>query len=836
MAAVGTIDAAATPATTVWVHVFDGTGGQPFKMVHIPKDVNALKKAVFPELSLLDVAKCSVYAPGTAIPVDASVVPLNAWDSVPDTSGPRPLIVVAPPPQKQQGLPQQQQQYGELRCCSRIVFDFCYIQPFLLRCTSHLEYSKERPWWKPVVVSPTKRKASQNPVRPLPFKNRDSECCQLARIFLENHKKRKTRPSETGAESQFRLTLATSAQMFGSGKSTFGANFLTQINKREGYDFQTTYDKDAVTWLCNLVYVGIDFRHLNILTVGGLIHALRISLWKALSRVISKDARERVEAELYGTTVASVRCADLVLLCENHGKKSFLIHLDEVTALLPFTTEQLNQTQLLYQMWGEISQIHNDTDSELFCSGRSPTLYLLGKKALGYDQSPEDAECILLDLLAVDHVTEIFSDFKVTDEDEFVRKVHQLTAGVPRFIAHAVDFFTGRTREEAQAKGYKDKRTSFLKGSEAAFVEYLKSNARAELSPLSYLSTQQAQFYVEMIRVAALRLPLCLDETINGNMWGMEGDVMTLQVCSALPLYLQRCTESHYFVIIPPVVLDSVARCTRTQDARLPLWKSLHISNQVQARAQSQGDVLEHMAAQILRLRLSEELNQEGRSMKQMIHFLKESKIANAKFTLGAPCFRSFPKITRVTSRRARQQLQKFFQDPKDAGFSCVDPEDLGTVVKLLETGCLYIPFPKSSSADLIFKTDDGVFVEWQFKNGDQVVSETMLRDDLKKCCYRHYTQGVFVMIALTTEMSRLPLGTKVYDEKNEVIALQYDSGIVLGGFEVPKNLQVIVVLEPGLLSFLTIANVEALRKDRFNLNDVAAALRSPARKESKSK
>ena len=485
---------------------------------------------------------------------------------------------------------------------------------------------------------------------------------------------------------------------------------------------------------------------------------------------------------------------------------------------------------------GEISQIHSKTASELFCSGRSPTLYLLGKKALGYDQSPEDAECILLDPLAVDHVTDIFSDFKVTDEDKFVRKVHQLTAGVPRFIAHAVDFFTGRTREEAQAKDYKEKRTSFLKGSEAAFVEYLQSNARAELNPLSNLSTQQAQFYVEMIRVAALRLPLCLDETINGNMWGMEGDVITLQVCSALPIYLQRCNESHYFVIIPPVVLHSVARCTTTQDARLPFWMSLHISNPVQAQALSQGDVLEHMAAHILRLRLSKELNQEGRSIKQMIQFLKESKIADAKFTLGAPCFRPFPKITRGTSRgTSMQQLQKFFQDPKDAGFSCVHPDDLGTVVNVLETGCLYIPFPKSSSADLIFKTDDGVVVEWQFKNGDQVVSETMLRDDLKKCCYRHYTQGVFVMIALTTEMSRLPLGAKVYNEKNEVIALQYDSGIVLGGFEVPKNLQVIVVLEPGLLSFLTIANVEALRKDQFNLNDVAAALQSPAKKKSKS-
>jgi hypothetical protein len=103
--------------------------GQSFRIKPIPEDVDALKMAVFPELTPREVAKCLVFAPG-ADPKTETALKANAL--VPsDATYENPLIVVAP---------KQQQQDGELRCFSRIlVFNvlFEYGNPFLLfYCTT----------------------------------------------------------------------------------------------------------------------------------------------------------------------------------------------------------------------------------------------------------------------------------------------------------------------------------------------------------------------------------------------------------------------------------------------------------------------------------------------------------------------------------------------------------------------------------------------------------------------------------------------------------------------------------------------------------------------------
>ena len=115
----------------VWVQLLVGEEkqGQSFRIKPIPRNVNALKMAVFPELTPREVAKCLVFAPG-ADPKTETALKANAL--VPsDATYENPLIVVAP---------KQQQQDGELRCFSRIlVFNvlFEYGNPFLLfYCTT----------------------------------------------------------------------------------------------------------------------------------------------------------------------------------------------------------------------------------------------------------------------------------------------------------------------------------------------------------------------------------------------------------------------------------------------------------------------------------------------------------------------------------------------------------------------------------------------------------------------------------------------------------------------------------------------------------------------------
>jgi hypothetical protein len=86
----------------VWVQLYIGEAkcGEVFDIDHVPKNISALKKAVYDamdkDLGHCNAARLVVYSTGTDFPKEEEV-PLNAWDGVPkDTTGPNPIRVVAP--------------------------------------------------------------------------------------------------------------------------------------------------------------------------------------------------------------------------------------------------------------------------------------------------------------------------------------------------------------------------------------------------------------------------------------------------------------------------------------------------------------------------------------------------------------------------------------------------------------------------------------------------------------------------------------------------------------------------------------------------------------------
>ena len=88
----------------IWVQLLVGEEkqGESFEIEQTPRNVNALKMAVFPELTPREVAKCLVFAPGADPKTEDA---LDPGDPVPgDTSSKNPLIVVAP--KHHQQLPQ----------------------------------------------------------------------------------------------------------------------------------------------------------------------------------------------------------------------------------------------------------------------------------------------------------------------------------------------------------------------------------------------------------------------------------------------------------------------------------------------------------------------------------------------------------------------------------------------------------------------------------------------------------------------------------------------------------------------------------------------------------
>lgn len=315
----------------------------------------------------------------------------------------------------------------------------------------------------------------------------------------------------------------------------------------------------------------------------------------------------------------------------------------------------------------------------------------------------------------------------------------------------------------------------------------------------------------------------------------MGQDVLTLEVCSAFPVYLQRFDDTRHFLIIPPVMIENIAKDPQTVFPRLPFWWSIYYANPMASRAHSKGEQLENMAMHCLRLRVSEELGQTNAKLKDSLPFLKNSRVADHVFSLTKGIKR-FPKITSTPNRRSIEVLRKFFEFP-DPKISDVNPQDLDLLVGLLETNAVYAPLGKSASADFLFLTDLSFFVEWQIKNGKQIVTSSMMADELQKLMYMcpNYTEGAFVMLALSTDSGKLPAGQNVLNDEGQVIAIQYTTGATFCNDKevvtVPPNLDVIVVLEQGLLHFLTKSNVDLLRKDGLSLAEVSAAIESPSKK-----
>jgi hypothetical protein len=722
-------------------------------------------------------------------------------------------------------------------CCFCIlVFKCCFEYAILLYCCLHHISTRLTHFHfcsflalSLILSDRTRPSSGATQVAEIPFKNRDVECEQLAVLLLNNRKCLRLLEDKASTEqSQERLTLATSSQMFGAGKSAFGKNFLSRLatqektltNLRERFG-------DAVDWLLGLVPVVIDCQHLR---GDSLLESLREEFLRSASKHVPEEKHELANNKLGKFTLSTVSCADLVKIFEECTGSSFFIHLDEMSSTPDFNGIEKEVT-LLHQIWTEIKTARFQSQSEVFCSGRSAALFLMGKgNGYGGKRSPENADCVLLDPLDDQHVADIFADFQVTNEQPFIGRLHDFTSGVPRFVAHAVNFFTGRAEGPGEkSPDYRARRMAFMTDTEP-FYRYVLLLAAHELMPLDTLPVEKRMLYVEMVRVAAYEIPQQLHKTINGHDWGLGQQVLTLEVCSSFPLYLKRCGVDHHLIVVPPIILKAVAKSNL--HPRLPFWNSLNNLHAAQARAQNPGDLLENMSLQCLRLRVSEELDQSDNCLKEVLPFFAGSQIANDKLSLGEDYVLNFPKISSNSKRDlTAEQLKEWFEDPRAAGFSEVNPCHLRRIAPLLKQGHLYLPLPMSSSADLIFRTDKSAcLVEMQFKNGKQEVTAKLVALELGKSFCSVCNPGVFVMLGLTVAEKDFSDGVDIPGKGSQVLGKLYVAGKNIQEFEIPRNWEVVVLFKAGMEGFLTKQNIELLHKDKLDLSDMKALV-SPSKR-----
>ena len=251
------------------------------------------------------------------------------------------------------------------------------------------------------VVS-TKLYPTTNPT----FMNREEEIKEMTRICVQNMKNAQGISSD---QSQNKMVLLTSAQMWGSGKSWLGNYFLLELQKTKYNQWLSmSFKGEDIQPILDAKYLLIDLRENG---PGQLLssESMDIGLRKALLAELLHAFPQENPSEWVDEIVDEWPLSDLVKYFKDKYQKMLFIHFDETDLIREFppkipVTSDSAAVARYYDFWGLIDPITRSTGCTCYCSGRSPILYLLGKSLFKSFKSPSASLCLLLDTLKVEHI------------------------------------------------------------------------------------------------------------------------------------------------------------------------------------------------------------------------------------------------------------------------------------------------------------------------------------------------------------------------------------------------------------------------------------------------
>lgn len=261
----------------------------------------------------------------------------------------------------------------------------------------------------------------------------------MATTFIENYIISKIFPTTS---NETPLTLLSTAQMFGSGKTWLGNHFLSELRSMKNEKFRNklcelqTYSEnfqtkiksitlfqfnlfealsEASNMLLNCTYVCIDLREfcqsLHSTDIEATIKTMiKTSLVTCLLLCVPEEKRQEPINFWRNEPIVSTQITEIidyfsVLL----GTKLF-VHFDELDSIFLPTDSNDIQLNKLYLFWNQIHVILT-RQHFLYCSGRTSLLLAIGKTGKSSNRSPGKNICLLLDTLKVDHLKELFKPF-----------------------------------------------------------------------------------------------------------------------------------------------------------------------------------------------------------------------------------------------------------------------------------------------------------------------------------------------------------------------------------------------------------------------------------------
>ena len=423
------------------------------------------------------------------------------------------------------------------------------------------------------------------------------------------------------------------------------------------------------------------------------------------------------------------------------------------------------------------------------------------------------------------------------------------TGGVPRFVGYAVEYLLtlgiGKNlkKENISVEMFGDKFRDFVR---------IKEKARSELNPLRELGDPKIRkLYARLIALSALGVPLDIDATINNpEIWGMHKtatnhyfSVPVLDMLRLYNLWIEKSpTDSQWRIKFPDIVLDEIANFNKLQHDELellPYW--IAFSKTRSAQAWEKGTLLERIVGNSMELAILDKLGiaKQYATFEERFPFLSHSSIAKEIVKLPESPYRQLLKIvTKFKGPGSAAYLETMTNEQREAHLkllkdhiakppSLIQEEkriykgDWNYLLKIVQPEVLYIPAPKSASADLIYFATTMNSIHFQFKAEKRPLNMDIIIKEARKTFAAPLVDGktlTFVMVALNVDLEtikkRIISKNKCIEVSlnNQILSIVLQSEASLKGhketWQIPHNMDIVILLRQGLEQLITKHNL----------------------------
>eukprot|EP01124_Arcella_intermedia_P021716 TRINITY_DN308_c0_g3_i1.p1 TRINITY_DN308_c0_g3~~TRINITY_DN308_c0_g3_i1.p1 ORF type:complete len:772 (-),score=158.30 TRINITY_DN308_c0_g3_i1:2167-4272(-) len=576
--------------------------------------------------------------------------------------------------------------------------------------------------------------------------------------------------------SQKKFKLEICCQMYGSGKTYLGENFLNTLKSgkldeklKNLQHFDTLLQCDYV--LLDLRFASSKFHGNDNLVLPMVILISQAVLFTYKEQPFFEDLKQFLE-----NCAINITILELLRGISKITGKRILYHIDEIDVILNsiVTRNQeisaKSKATVYYTFWNLVLSDILLSGNLCYVSGRSSILYTLGKGYYANYELTSPTACVArtLDPLNEGNIYLILKELQMSENDskELSKTIYRLTAGIPRFVKYCVDCIIPNYVNTS----YDD----LLKLS----YDYILKQAEKELCPYKSLDKNFQSIYLELVRIAIFHIPVDPELNIaDDEFWNLPGNhPLTLRDgLSLLPVYTANAPNhpTKIVVVISDLHLFALQNDMNfmidSYNHRLPIG-SMYLKL-ISSQDWRTGEPFERSVTESIILRESYSILEDC-TYSQLYPFLQKTCISHLK-------------VTRVQSRQFIPRFKemntvpedsvKQFMKEKQCQVMDADVKQKSTVLKYAKSGVIYTS-SKTSAAD-IYKFEKGAYIGWQVKI--QKLTPAILKQEVEKSILHDTPNIQFVLVFVVEEISsdllHYCMGATTITQDQKILAYQLD-------------------------------------------------------------